>query len=68
MLNKIISKLINLRKDFLPLIKIYMITKDEMKSKILKNHFVLKDKKLTKIENGSTDTVELPYLKFGVNL
>ena len=68
MLNKIISKLINLRKDFLPLIKIYMITKDEMKSKILKNHFVLKDKKLTKIENGSTDTVELPYLKLGVNL
>ena len=68
MLNKIISKLINLRKDFLPLIKIYMIKKDETKSKILKNHFVLKDKKLTKIENGSTDTVELPYLKFGVNL
>ena len=66
--NKIISKLINLRKDFLPLIKIYMIKKDETKSKILKNHFVLKDKKLTKIENGSTDTVELPYLKFGVNL
>ena len=68
MLNKIISKLINLRKDFLPLIKIYMITKDEMKSKILKNHFVLKDKKLTKIENVSTDTVEFPYLKFGINL
>ena len=68
MLNKIISKLINLRKDFLPLIKIYMIKKDEMKSKILKNHFVLKDKKLTKIENVSTDTVEFPYLKFGINL
>ncbi len=68
MLNKIISKLINLRKDFLPLIKIYMIKKDETKSKILKNHFVLKDKKLKKIENGSTDTVELPYLKFRVNL
>ena len=67
-LNKIISKLINLRKDFLPLIKIYMITKDETKSKILKNHFVLQDKKLTKIENGSTDTAELPYLNFGVNL
>ena len=45
-----------------------MITKDGMKSKILKNHFVLKDKKLTKIESGSTDTEELPYLKFGVNL
>ena len=67
-LYKIISKLINLRKDFLPLIKIYMITKDETKSKILKNHFVLQDKKLTKIENGSTDTAELPYLNFGVNL
>lgn len=68
MLNKIISKLINLREDFIPLMKIYKITKDEEKSKILKNHFVLQDKKLTKIENGSTDSEELPYLKFGVNL
>ena len=65
---EIVSKLINLRADFLPLMNIYMMTTDKINSKILKRHFILKDKDLKKIEDGDTEKAELPFIKFGINL
>lgn len=65
---EIVSKLINLRADFLPLMNIYMMTIDQTKSKILKSHFILKDKDLKKIEDDDTEKAELPFVKFGINL
>ena len=65
---EIVSKLINLRADFLPLMNIYMMTIDQTKSKILKSHFVLKDKDLKKIGDDDTEKAELPFVKFGINL
>ena len=68
MTKEIIAKLINLRIDFLPLMNIYMLTKDEINSKILANHFVLKDKKPTKIEDDDIENAKLPFIQFGINL
>ena len=65
---EIVSKLINLRADFLPLMNIYMMTIDQTKSKILKSHFVLKDKDLKKIEDGDTEKTKLSFVKFEINL
>ena len=65
---EIVSKLINLRADFLPLMNIYMMTTDKINSQILKRHFILKDKDLKKIENGDTEKAELPFIQFGINL
>jgi len=66
MLHDIISKLINLRKDFVPFMKIYMITDDKIKAETLRNYSILKKEKLRKVENGDTDN--LPYFEFEVNL
>ena len=63
---EIISKLIDLRKDFVPLMKIYMITDDKINAKALKNHFILKEAKMSKVESGDTDNHT--YCKFGINL
>ena len=68
MTNEIITKLINLRNDFLPLMNIYMLTKDEINSKILTNHFVLKDKKPTNHEDTNIEEAKLPFVEFGINL
>ena len=64
--SEIISKLINFRKDFVPFMKIYMITDDKISAKALRNHFILKEEKMSKVENGDTDNHT--YLKFGINL
>ena len=66
MLYDIISKLIDLRKDFVPFMKIYLITEDKIKAEILRNYCILKEEKLNKVENGDTDG--LSYFKFDVNL
>ena len=66
MLYDIISKLINLREDFKPIMKIYLLTTDKMKSDILRNHFVLKEDRPKKIENG--DTNDINFIEFGVDL
>ena len=68
MAKEIIAKLINLRIDFLPLMNIYMLTKDEINSKILTEHFVLKDKKPTKNEDDDIEKAKLPFVEFGINL
>lgn len=62
----IISRLINLRVDFKPIMKIYMLTTDEMKSDILRNHFVLNEKEPKKVENEYENNI--PYIEFGVDL
>ena len=62
----IISKLINLREDFKPIMKIYLLTTDKMKSDILRNHFVLKEDRPKKIENG--DTNDINFIEFYVDL
>ena len=66
MLHDIISKLIKLRKDFVPFMKIYIITDDKINTEILRNYSILKKEKLRKVENGDTDN--LPYFEFEVNL
>ena len=68
MTNEIITKLINLRNDFLPLMNIYMLTKDEINSKILTNYFVLKDKIPTNHEDTDIEKAKLPFGQFGINL
>ena len=61
----IISILISMKSDFLPLIKIYLTADDKANAKVLKKHFILEDKKLIKVENGDSSTYQI---KFGVNL
>lgn len=61
----IISILISMKSDFLPLIKIYLAVDDKANAKVLKKHFILEDKKLIKVENGDSSTYQI---KFGVNL
>ena len=66
MIHDIISKLINLRGDFKPIMKIYILTIDKIKSDILRNHFVLKEVKTKKVENEDTNDINI--LEFGVDL
>ena len=64
--SEIISKLVNTREDFVKFMEIYMSTEDKIESEALRQHHILKEKKLTKLENGDLngDT----YLKFGISL
>ena len=48
MLYDILSKLIILRKGFMPFMKIYMITDDKIKSETLRNYSIIK-KKMRKV-------------------
>ena len=66
MLHDIISNLILIRKDFVPFMEIYITIIDEIKAEILKNHFILKEKKLKKIENKDTN-FDNDFIKFGVS-
>ena len=66
MLHDIISNLILIRKDFVPFMEIYITILDEIKAEILKNHFILKEKKLKKIENKDTN-FDNDFIKFGVS-
>ena len=67
MTNEIIEELINSRKDFLPLMNIYMLIKDEIYSKILTNHFVLKEKP-SRNEDADIEKAKFPFVEFGINL
>ena len=63
---EIISKLVNTREDFVVCMEIYMSTEDKIEAEALRQHHILKEKKLTKLENGDLngDT----YVKFGISL
>ena len=65
MIHDIISKLITFRKDFLLFMQIYIISIDETKAEALRNHFILNEKKMKKIENG--DTNGDAFIKFAVS-
>lgn len=67
MIYEIIRKIIALRTDFLPFIKIYLMTEDEIKSQTLRNHFILKNKKVNIIMDDNLDN-SVTYFQFGVNL
>ena len=64
-IHDIISKLILFRKDFVPFMQIYMTTTDEIKAEALRNHFILKEKKMNKVEKG--DINGDAFIKFGVS-
>ena len=66
MFSEIISELISFRKDFVLFMQIYMITDDKISAKAIRNHFILKEEKMSKVKNGDTDNHT--YLKFGINL
>lgn len=61
-----ISKLINHRDDFVSLMTIYLITDDKIRSDVLKRHYILKDTKMKKVENGNANGK--PVFEFGVKL
>ena len=65
-LHEIISKLINLRQDFLSCIKIILTIEDQEKAEALRCHYILKEEKICTINNGeiNNDT----YIEFGVSL
>ena len=65
-LHEIISKLINLRQDFLSCIKIFLTIEDQEKAEALRRHYILKEEKISTINNGeiNNDT----YIEFGVSL
>ena len=65
MIHDIISKLIILRKDFLLLMQIYITSIDEAKAETLRNHFILKEKKMKKFENGDINGES--FIQFGVS-
>ena len=66
MLSEIISKLVNSKPDFVNFMEIYLTTKDNLEAEVLRQHHILKEERLTKVENGNTngDT----YVKFGISL
>ena len=64
-LTEIIQKLVNTKQDFASLMEIYMATDDELKAEVLRHHFILKEKKLEKVQNG--DTSDTIFVKFGIS-
>ena len=65
-LHKIISKLVDLRQDFLTCIKIYLTIEDEEKADALKCHYILKKEKMSEVNDG--EIKGNTYIKFGVSL
>ena len=65
-LHEIISKLVDLRKDFLTCIKIYLTIEDEEKADALKCHYILKKEKMSEVNDG--EIKGNTYIKFGVSL
>ena len=66
---EMISKIINIKSDFMTLMNIYLITDDKIKVDALRKLYVLKKEKevkLEKVENG--DANNKPYFGFGINL
>ena len=66
MIYDIISKLINIRKDFSLFMQIYMAIDDKLKAEALRHHFLLKNEEVNKIEDETPD--DSIYAKFEVNL
>ena len=64
--SEIISKLVNTRDDFVKCMEIYMSTEDKIEAEALRHHHILKEKKLTKLENGNLNGDS--YVKFGISL
>ena len=67
-LHKIISKLINLRHDFLSCIKIFLTIEDQEKAEALRCHYILKEEKLNKFKDGGINGKGDSYIEFGVSL
>lgn len=67
-LYEIISKLVNLRQDFLTCIKIYLATEDKEKAEALRRHYILKEEKLNKFKDGEINGNGDTYIEFGISL
>jgi len=67
-LHEIISKLINLRQDFLTCIKIFLTIEDQEKAEALRCHYILKEEKLNKFKDGGINGNGDSYIEFGVSL
>ena len=65
-LHEIISKLINLRQDFLSCIKIILAIEDQEKAEALRCHYILKEEKICTINNEEINNGT--YIEFGVSL
>ena len=65
-LHEIISKLVDLRQDFLTCIKIYLTIEDEEKADALRCHYILKKEKMSEVNDGEIKCNT--YIKFGVSL
>jgi len=65
-LHEIISKLINLRQDFLSCIKIILTIEDQEKAEALRCHYILKEEKICTINNEEINNGT--YIEFGVSL
>ena len=67
-LHEIISKLVNLRQDFLSCIKIFLTIEDQEKAEVLRCHYILKEEKLNKFKGGGINGNGDSYIEFGVSL
>ena len=65
-LHEIISKLINLRQDFLSCIKIFLTIEDQEKAEALRRHYILKEEKISTINDEELNNGT--YIEFGVSL
>ena len=65
-LHEIISKLINLRQDFLSCIKIFLTIEDQEKAEALRCHYILKEEKISTINDEELNNGT--YIEFGVSL
>ena len=67
-LHEIITKLFNLRQDFLTCIKIFLTIEDQEKAEALRCHYILKEEKLNKFKDGGINGNGDSYIEFGVSL
>jgi hypothetical protein len=65
-LHEIISKLVNLRQDFLSCIKIFLTIEDQEKAEALRCHYILKEEKISTINDEELNNGT--YIEFGVSL
>ena len=65
-LHEIISKLVNLRQDFLTCIKIFLTIEDQEKAEALRRHYILKEEKISTINDEELNNGT--YIEFGVSL
>ena len=65
-LHEIITKLFNLRQDFLTCIKIFLTIEDQEKAEALRCHYILKEEKISTINDEELNNGT--YIEFGVSL